>query len=271
MTYDLIRNEPGHAIGQGAVMSEVTKQPPAATAPSWVSQLGQNPIVTAIVIGAGSAVLIAIRLISTGNFDIETTYGILQASGTGSIIVGTTISLIPGISACLAAGCALLITYYHPRTRSSFVMWATLAFFTITAVLTCALVYVPLLLLIVVATLVALLMRRRIEAEPNRTTHVFLIFLAILTAVALIIGVINSPPWVAEERFIFKDHAPVSGYLLAQTDVVTTILQAKPRVIEFFDTSEIVDQSACRPGSSISLTVMSLFTSASSAAHYPAC
>ncbi|HEY6314088.1 MAG TPA: hypothetical protein VIY52_25280 [Streptosporangiaceae bacterium] len=59
-------------------------------------------------------------------------------------------------------------------------------------------------------------------------------------------GVVHSPPWGTEEEFTFTGNQQVTGYLLAQTDMVTTILKVSPREIGYYDTSKLVTQSACK-------------------------
>ena len=50
-------------------------------------------------------------------------------------------------------------------------------------------------------------------------------------------GIVQSPPWGPEEDFTFSGQPVVAGYLLGQTDQVTTILPAKPRKIDYLGES----------------------------------
>ena len=99
----------------------------------------------ALVFGAGSTVLVALRLISVARFNPETAYGILQASGTGNVIIGTVISLIPSIAIIVALSLILVrVLSRSPKTdpRAEFARWMLVFLLALIGLLTIPFKYV---------------------------------------------------------------------------------------------------------------------------------
>lgn len=214
--------------------------------PQWLTGLAGNTLVATIAVGLGSALLIALRLISVAKFNIETTYGILQASGTGAIVVGTVISLIPGIAITIACSSALIAIFCKLKAQTHFLLWTAITVFTVIAVLTTPLEFWPAILACVLALVGVWAFKKPFHAfsdsDRKRIAGVSAVFFAVL----LMAGVVLGAPWGPEETFTFAGKQQVTGYLLAQTDTVTTILEANPREIGYYDTSKLVTQSACK-------------------------
>ena len=215
--------------------------------PHWLSGLAGNTLVATLAVGVASALLIALRLISVAKFNIETTYGILQASGTGAVIVGTVISLIPGIAVTVALASGLVVIFYNGMDdRIYFPLWVTIVFFSIIASVTTPVEYLPVILACVVGIVVARLFRKHIRRWSPRLKRIVATYVAAIFAIILMVGVIQGSPWGPEEHFIFKGSQQVTGYLLSQTDTTTAILQARPREIGYYATAQLTTQDACK-------------------------
>ena len=117
-------------------------QRPKDTSPT---SLMSNLHLGALVFGAGSTVLVALRLISVARFNPETAYGILQASGTGNVIIGTVISLIPSIAIIVALSLILVrVLSRSPKTdpRAEFARWMLVFLLALIGLLTIPFKYV---------------------------------------------------------------------------------------------------------------------------------
>jgi hypothetical protein len=234
--------------GRGTATEPETPVEPVGkvSMPKWLTGLAGNTLVATAAVGLGSALLIAVRLISVAKFNIETTYGVLQASGTGAIVVGTVISLIPGIAVTIAFSSVLVVIFFKLNTQAHFLLWVAIVLFAVIAVLTTTLEFWPAILACMLVMTGVWAFRGPVrgfrESDRKRIATAAAVFFAAL----LLAGVVHSPPWGAEEKFTFKGNQQVIGFLLAQTDMVTTILKASPREIEYYDTGKLLTQSACR-------------------------
>ena len=103
-----------------------------------------NLHVDALIFGAASTILVALRLLSFARFNPETAFGILQASGTGTVLIGTVISLIPSI-AITAASCLALRQIFTPSREDNpaieLLIWASIFVLVLIALLTTPLKY----------------------------------------------------------------------------------------------------------------------------------
>ncbi len=215
--------------------------------PKWLSGMAGNTLVATLALGMASALLIALRLISVAKFNIETTYGILQASGTGAVIVGTVIALIPGIAVTVALTSGLVVIFYNGMDdKIYFPLWVTIVFFSVIAFVTTPLEYSPVVLACAVGVVVARVFRKHIRGWSPRRKRSVVTCVAVVFAIILMVGVVQGAPWGPEEHFIFKGNQQVNGYLLSQTDTATAILQAKPREIGYYPTAQLTNQDACK-------------------------
>jgi hypothetical protein len=217
-----------------------------ASVPKWLTGLAGNTLVATIAVGLGSALLIALRLISVAKFNIETTYGILQASGTGVIVVGTVIALIPGIAVTIACSSALIAIFCKLNAQTHFLLWMAITLFAVIAVLTTPLEYWWGILACVLILAGVRAFKKGFRSFSDGGRKLIAGVSAVLFAGLLMAGVVFGAPWGPEEMFTFTGKQQVTGYLLAQTDTVTTILQASPREVEYYDTSKLVTQAACK-------------------------
>jgi hypothetical protein len=138
----------------------------------------------------------------------------------------------------------LVLLYCRLSTRVVFSLWLLTVIFVIVAALTTPLLYLA--AIPVGAAILGLVGKFRSSVARVARHKRFGAALAVLAAVLLTLGVIQSPPWGPEEHFSFNTGQQVTGYLLAQTDKVTTILLAKPRAIAYYDTGSLTSQYACK-------------------------
>lgn len=195
--------------------------------------------------------LVALRLLSVARFNPETAYGILQASGTGDVIIGTVISLIPSIA--IIAGSALSLGLIFSRSRkpsatAEFAVWISIFVLILIAVLTIPFRYVyvaiPVIPLVVLTAVPPL--RKKIERSRNgRARKTAAIISALLIAILLMFGVVLSPPWMPAERLILSNHHAVTGYILAENSNGLTILGLEPRQIMYYSPDALIGQSIC--------------------------
>jgi hypothetical protein len=100
------------------------EQPESSGWPTWVGKL---PI-GALSVGIASTVLIVLRLLLVARFNPTTAYGILQASGTANVIVGTVMSLLPVIAIIAGSSLALIIVFWEshePNPVAEFTVWVS--------------------------------------------------------------------------------------------------------------------------------------------------
>jgi len=130
--------------------------------PEWARNLRLG----ALSVGAASTVLVALRLLSVAKFNLETAYGILSATGTGNVVMGTVISLIPSI----AIGGALCLALYmifqgSGSIGAEFALVVTMVALILIALLTTPVKYYAVIGVCVVVVLTVWLIRERIRGS----------------------------------------------------------------------------------------------------------
>jgi hypothetical protein len=226
-------------------------------------------------LGAASTVLVALRLISVAKFNPETAYGILQASGTGNVIIGTLISLIPSI-AIIVALYLISMRALSPSVRTTpeaeFTRWTLIFMLALIALLTIPLRYViyagpGILIFLALILAVAIRTKRSVPAsetgersapasETGETRFLqerrwgkkgtaAAIFSAFLVAFIVMLGVVASPPWMPAERLTLNNHQKIIGYVLAQTQEGLTFMQAGSMNITQYEPGVVKDQVFC--------------------------
>ena len=251
-------------------------QPKDTSSRSSISNLRLGALAS---VSAATTVLVALRLISVAKFNPETAYGILQASGTGNVIIGTVISLIPSIAIIVALYLISMRVLFRPKTtpEAEFTRWTFIFMLALIALLTIPLRYVIYAgpgILAFLALIVAVAIRtkkgksqkgknqkdkakRREPASETGETR-FLqerrwgkkgtaaaIFSAFLVAFIVMLGVVASPPWMPAERLTLKDHQKIVGYVLAQTQEGLTFMQAGSMNITQYEPGIVKDQVFC--------------------------
>ena len=230
---------------------------------SWpsIGNLRLGPLAS---LGVASTVLVALRLISVAKFHPETAYGILQASGTGNVIIGTVISLIPSIAIIVALYLISMRILLPVKTtpEAEFARWTVIFMLALIALLTIPLRYVifagpGILAFLALILAAAIITKRRAPASETEETHssqkrpwgkmgtVAAIFSAFLVAFIVMLGVVASPPWMPAERLTLKDHQKIVGYVLAQTQEGLTFMQAGSMNITQYEPGIVKDEVFC--------------------------
>jgi hypothetical protein len=231
-----------------------------------------NIHIGALIFGAASTILVALRLLSVARFNPETAYGILQASGTTTVLIGTVISLIPSI-AIIAASCLVLRQIFRGIRESSparednpaleFTIWGSIFILALIALLTTPLRYAIAGAIVVAFLLVVWIFRKQIDRGRNGPVGgVMAIASACLVALLLMFGVVLSPPWMPAERLSFNNARQVTGYILAQTSSGVTVMQIKSREILYYGPNALTGQSMCSdvPANDFSIMAFPPFT-----------
>jgi len=246
-------------------------QPKDTSSRSSISNLRLGALAS---VSAATTVLVALRLISVAKFNPETAYGILQASGTGNVIIGTVISLIPSIAIIVALYLISMRVLFRPKTtpEAEFTRWTFIFMLALIALLTIPLRYViyagpGILIFLALILAVAIRTKRSVPAsetgersapasETGETRFLqerrwgkkgtaAAIFSAFLVAFIVMLGVVASPPWMPAERLTLKDHQKIVGYVLAQTQEGLTFMQAGSMNITQYEPGIVKDQVFC--------------------------
>ena len=239
------------------VSDQSIPQKKSASSGSWMSNLHLG----ALGLGAASTVLVALRLLSVARLNPETAYGILQAGGTGNVLIGTVMSLVPSIA--IIGGLYLVLARVFSRAGKpnplvEFARWTVVFALLIIALLTIpfryAYVAAPVLIVFVITIM---MIKRIIRADADGKTEYWLdrnwgrrgtyaaVLFAFLVALLLMFGVVFSPPWMPAERLTLNNHQTITGYVLSQTSDGATVMQAKSRKITYYAPGAIKGQAIC--------------------------
>jgi hypothetical protein len=230
--------------------STVDSQRPKSGSSTLASHLG------ALSIAAASTVLIALRLLSAADFNPATAYGIIQASGTANVIIGTVISLIPSIAIIAASGLILYVVFspHKLSLAAELAAWTSMSILFLITLLTIPLRYFYAIGGCVLFILILLLFRKRIKTsiENHRDTQVVRnaarVF-GFIIAVTLIFGVVLSPPWMPAEYLVLNNGQSITGYILSETQNGMTVLQINPREVLYYDDPRLLkSESICSNG-----------------------
>lgn len=217
---------------------------------SW--GLANNLYKGALVFGGISTILIALRLLSAAKANPETAYGILQASGTANVIIGTVLSLIPSI-ALIGASCLVLDRIFSKFSKSPELdqaaelgIWTSICALFLIALFTIPFRYWEVPAAVVVALILARIFRQRIEdARKKKTGRHVAKAVAGLIAGLFLLGVILSPPWMPAEKLTFTNAKPVTGYVLDQSQSGLTVLAVDSRQILYYGPKDLATEAAC--------------------------
>ena len=212
---------------------------------SWLRDLR----IGTLSIGAASTVLVALRLLSVAQFNPETAYGILQANGTTSVVIGTVISLIPSI-AIIAALCLISWLIYSEHDELSeglvFALWTTMGVLVLIALITTPVRYILFLAGCTLLVLIVWAIKTWIKEIQKKTAgQIGSRVLALFVAAILVFGVVISPPWMPPEHLSFSHAPPVTGYILTQSSDGVTVLQISPRKLMYYGPGALTGQTPC--------------------------
>jgi hypothetical protein len=226
-----------------------------------------------LILGVLSLALIAIRLLTVAGFDPETAYDILQAEGTGDVIVGSLVSIVGLIFA--PVGFILLYTYRSQRRSvprkpyAHYQLLGGLSLVVLTIFMSPFFVLLVSVIIVVIATLLSrsyrswaqnkdikmaatLLSRlyRRSSQEIEKVTpppvSLGLEAILIYAVAVIVIGFGSNNPWIPSQIIAAKHHPIFTGYVLSEANGELTILIRGPiEVVEI--SSQNVTLSECRP------------------------
>jgi hypothetical protein len=220
---------------------------------SWQVNLG-------LVIGLASVTFIAGRLLGIAAGDPETAYAILQAEGTGPVIVG---SLIPMVG-LMAAPVAIFASYYSISLglkgpdHYMVAIFATvgslatvIVFFTTPAqdlLLSCSVALIGIVFFRIAMALVVKFRphHRKDVYHAQEQSHPLRAFIVIYTLFVLGVSTLSSTPWLPEQNIGIKGHDDFSGYILSEASGTTFILTHNPTGVSREASSDILFVKLCR-------------------------
>jgi hypothetical protein len=211
-----------------------------------------NLHIGALVFGGVSTILIALRLLSVAKANPETAYGILQASGTTNVIIGTVLSLIPSI-ALIGASCLVLSRIFAKFSKSPELdqaaelgVWTSICALFLIALFTIPFRYWEVPAAVVVALILARIFREWIEEARKRKAGRRIAKVAAgLIAGLFLLGVMLSPPWMPAEQLTFTKAKPVTGYVLDESQSGLTVLAVGSRQISYYGPKDLTSETAC--------------------------
>jgi hypothetical protein len=189
--------------------------------PAW----WQDP---AVIIATLSVAVVAIRLLGVSRGDPAIAYAVLQAGGTGNVLIGTLVSTL----GLLAIPASVALGFYARRADKSSVKRHVLIAGTF-GMLYIAVYAAPVgaLGLAIVAAIAAAVIRlirvkmRRKSWEGKIALSVFICTYIVLT---VFYEVATPTPWLPIQAITVAGQKPFSGYVLSQADGQTSILTSNP-------------------------------------------
>jgi hypothetical protein len=206
-----------------------------------------------LLVGLFSVGFISARLLTAASSDPETAYAILQATGTGSVVVG---SLIPAIGLLvfpllvIGASHGLSAERLTDRSLNALMMAAAVLAGVVTILTAPA---IPLLVdiaftLIIVAG-AALFPRSTWEQRRHHIKDLLPSSYALITVysvIAIVFTVIYSAPWLPTQNITMKGQQEFSAYILSQGNQTTSILTQNPTAVLQLPSNQIVMTQICK-------------------------
>jgi hypothetical protein len=206
-----------------------------------------------LLVGLFSVGFISARLLAAATGDPETAYAILQATGTGSVVVG---GLIPAIG--LLVFPLAVVGFYHgfskkriANSSQTVLMLAVSVLALIIAVFT-APAYVLLLSIGLTLFLIIVAAIARLSTEEKRRRSLSdhwpspYALITTYSIIAIVFTAISSTPWLPSENIIIKGRQSFSAYILAQNLQITSILTQGPTAVVQLPSSKIVAMQICK-------------------------
>lgn len=234
-----------------------------------------------LLIGLFSVAFIAVRLLAAATGDPETAYAILQATGSGSVVVG---SLIPAVGLLVFPLAVIGFSYnlsrkaFHDRSQA-LLMLATFALSLVVTTLTAP--AIPLVLsigttlasVIFTATTPFSTLRQRMHNSKDLWPSPYAL-ISVYAATAIVFTAVSSTMWLPTQNIITKERPGFSAYVLSQNDQNTWILTQYPTSVVQVPTKEIITMQICKTPDyrSQEETITELLgNSRNSGAFYPRC
>lgn len=223
-----------------------------------------------LILAIASTAIVVVRLLSVAAYDTQTALGIIHATGTGSALIGTAISLAGLLSVLSMVTVAAVFLVNRPRGRVArnllTVLFAALALISFFMSQLLAFLFAMAVTMTIMTTVLYRIledMRRvaRNEVGGNETRapkkrrsarHKIPLWRRVISGLAMgVTGlyvatvVLSGEPWVPSERLEIIGEPPVTGYVLAVTGDTVTILLHQPRELRYYKPSAIRARALC--------------------------
>jgi hypothetical protein len=209
---------------------------------------------SAVIIAVLSVAVVAMRLLSVSRGDTETAYAILQAGGTGSVLVATLISSLGllAIPTCAALGLYAADAWdtRHTAARFSLSLAGSLGLLYIVfytapfGLLTLSIGFALFMYLV----WLSVPKRRKNHSRTFFRPKTFLI-IGVCVYILFTLGYeLGSPtPWLPVQKITIAGHRAFTGYVLSQGNGQTAILTSKPEGLIYPPTQSSLHATQCTP------------------------
>lgn len=241
-----------------------------------------------LLITGFSILFIGIRLISISHGDIETADGILQSSGTATVVIGALMPVIGFIIFTLGFWLLAALVIEDVKIAPKALVLGCGIFLVLTGLFVTPISFICLTILAPIAGFASGRAVRALSERSSggttsrksraharlrsaRTFYVISGYILLL----LFVAAINPTPWIPAEIIASTTMRPFTGYVISdsQTDVV--ILVSHDGKIVHIDPTKITSQVVCRQQGVVYggffLDTLPMLINATSQAHYPAC
>jgi hypothetical protein len=215
------------------------------------------PIDTTVLITIVSVALIALKLMSVSSGNLETADAILQAQGTGTVIVGAFLTIIGLIVAPVGMALAVMPLAMDPEKNPERFSYATLAGGVLLLVAIESASWYNLVVsftgALLLATLADILFLRQlinssVPSWKRRSVHFrrFLnLWIAFYLAAVIVAVALASTPWMPTQSFTIRRSAPVVGYLLSRDSTEIVILNEFTGIVQNLPTQDVTSMEEC--------------------------
>jgi hypothetical protein len=225
----------------------------------------------AALIALVSTFFVAMRVFSVAGYSLTTAYGILQAGGTATVVIGAALSLIGLIHLWIVSQS---LTWLHDApARTSHIkrnmVIGLIACFTIIAVFSSPVAGLAMIALILLFELYFNFPTRSRKEAARLNSQItpaeweayfkerglklkkpskLPVGMAIILAVSFFTIVGNTTPWLPSEEITLTNAKPVTGYVLSLSDQFMAVLLPYGRGISYINTADIKARKICTIG-----------------------
>ena len=236
--------------------AEQPNQPASTKESQWWDGLWREHL--PLLAGVGSALFVAFRILGIANFNSETAYAILQAAGTGTIVIGILLASAGIIAYFAVIACISRYFFLRQSTkhdeRQMRVLITVGTLFSVIAIFTTPVILIAELAIIFIGGLLNArfrpsnarinevihsdkkirrllkgLFKRRISATLGTR------FLLMAFALLFVLIVITAPPSLPVEELAIKDSHPIAAYVLSDHNNNYVILLLNSNKVEHID------------------------------------
>ena len=213
---------------------------------------------SAVIIAVLSVAVVAIRLLSVSRGDTETAYAILQAGGTGNVLIATLISTLGllAIPICAALGLDAWEAWKKRHTSTS-----ASARFHVSLASSLAMLYIVFymspvgLLLASVCYAIFMYLLWHLWPEEHKKRHktffhprTYIIISICIYVLGLLVYEVGTPaPWLPVQKITIAGQSPFAGYVLSEANGETSILTSDPEEVIYLRSQSIQHSVQCTP------------------------